>query len=129
MSTSHWRTAGFLEFLLREIGTVPIWICPLRPPGEHSFALYPLKPDTLYINFGFWDVVQAREPHAPGHFNRRIEREAMRRDGIKSLYSDSFFTREEFACAYGMAAYERLKQRYDPQHRLLGLYEKCVLRA
>ena len=26
-------------------------------------------------------------------------------------------------------AYDRLKARYDPTHRLLDLYDKCVLRA
>jgi len=49
--------------------------------------------------------------------------------GIKSLYSDSFFTREEFAAAYDMSGYAALKAKYDPEHRLLGLYEKCVLRG
>jgi hypothetical protein len=49
--------------------------------------------------------------------------------GIKSLYSDSFFTRDEFAQAYGQAEYERLKARYDPQGRAPNLYEKCVRRA
>jgi len=51
------------------------------------------------------------------------------RTGIKSLYSDSFFTRDEFAAAYDMSAYAALKAKYDPEHRLLGLYEKCVLRG
>jgi FAD/FMN-containing dehydrogenase len=46
--------------------------------------------------------------------------------GIKSLYSESFFTRQEFAEAYGGADYEALKRRYDPSHRLLDLYDKCV---
>jgi FAD/FMN-containing dehydrogenase len=80
-----------------------------------------------YVNFGFWDVVRSRTAHAPGHFNRLIEREVSRLGGIKSLYSDSFFTRAEFAAAYDMSAYAALKARYDPEHRLLGLYEKCVL--
>ncbi len=53
----------------------------------------------------------------------------MRLGGIKSLYSDSYFTRQEFDAAYGMQRYAELKERYDPNHRLLGLYEKCVLRA
>jgi FAD/FMN-containing dehydrogenase len=83
----------------------------------------------VYINFGFWDVIDSRVAHAAGHFNRMVEHEVMRLGGIKSLYSDSFFTRSEFAGAYGMANYEALKCRYDPQHKLLGLYEKCVLRA
>ncbi len=122
--------ADFLAFLLREIGILPIWVCPVRAPvSPDPFILYPLLPDTLYVNFGFWDTVTTREPLEAGHFNRRIEAEVIRLGGIKSLYSDSFFSREVFDRAYGQAQYRRLKERYDPQAQLLGLYEKCVLRA
>jgi FAD/FMN-containing dehydrogenase len=124
------RAAEFLGFLLREIGIVPVWICPIRAPDAGApFALYPLSPQTLHVNFGFWDVVQTPTAHDSWHFNRLVERKVIELGGIKSLYSDSLFTREEFAQAYGMAQYEALKRRYDPQGRLLGLYEKCVLRA
>jgi FAD/FMN-containing dehydrogenase len=121
---------AFLRFLLREIGLLPIWLCPLRAPDANArFTLYPVKADAMYVNFGFWDTVHSRVAHEAGHFNRLIEREVMRLGGIKSLYSDSFFTREEFDRAYAMPRYAELKERYDPHHRLLGLYEKCVLRA
>jgi FAD/FMN-containing dehydrogenase len=83
----------------------------------------------LYVNFGFWDVIESARAFEPGHFNRMIEREVMRLGGIKSLYSDSFFTPQEFAGAYGQAEYERLKSRYDPQGRAPHLYDKCVRRA
>ena len=121
--------AGFLAFLLREIGILPIWICPVRAlePGR-PFTLYPMVPDSLYVNFGFWDVIESTVAHEPGHFNRMVEREVLRLGGIKSLYSDSFFTREEFAQAYGMDRYQALKEKYDPDAHMLGLYEKCVLR-
>ena len=124
------RAAEFLDFLLREIGIVPVWICPLREPGPgQAFPLYPLDGAAMYVNFGFWDVVESRVAHEAGHYNRQVEREVARLGGIKSLYSDSFYTLEEFAEAYRLPAYESLKARYDPGHRLLGLYEKCVLRA
>ncbi|MCL4183770.1 MAG: FAD-binding protein, partial [Burkholderiaceae bacterium] len=124
------RAGEFLDFLLREIGIVPVWICPIRPAdASRRFTLYPLEPGVPYVNFGFWDGVQTRLRHEPGHFNRLVEREAMRLGGIKSLYSDSFFTREEFARAYRMDEYAALKAKYDPAGRTLGLYEKCVLRA
>ncbi len=120
----------FLDFLHREIGILPIWICPIRPADpERQFVLYPLRSDRLYANFGFWDVVQGRGPHEPGHFNRHVEREVIELGGIKSLYSDSFFTRAEFDEAYGAEAYAALKAKYDPHRRLLGLYEKCVKRG
>jgi FAD/FMN-containing dehydrogenase len=120
------RANEFLAFLQREIGILPIWVCPLRGQGSHAFPLYPLASETLYVNFGFWDGVTSRVPHEPGHFNRLVEREVIRLGGIKSLYSESFFTRQEFADAYGAHEYEALKRRYDPARRLLGLYEKCV---
>jgi FAD/FMN-containing dehydrogenase len=120
---------AFLEFFLREIGIVPIWICPIGPtPQAHRFPLYPRRPG-LYANFGFWDVVRGRQKHARGHFNRLVEREVDRLGGIKSLYSESFYSREEFAARYGGDAYAALKARYDPEGRFPGLYEKCVLRA
>jgi FAD/FMN-containing dehydrogenase len=122
--------AEFLGFLLREIGILPVWICPLRAIGpERPFTLYPIPPFSLYVNFGFWDVVESAVAHEAGHFNRMVEREVLRLGGIKSLYSDSFFTREEFDRAYGMAGYQALKDKYDPEARMLGLHEKCVLHA
>ncbi len=124
------QAAEFLAFLLRDIGIVPIWICPVRAPQRGTrFTLYPLAQDTLYVNFGFWDVVESATAHEAGHFNRLVEHEAICLGGIKSLYSDCFFSREAFAQAYGMSAYEALKRKYDPAGRMLGLYEKCVLRA
>jgi FAD/FMN-containing dehydrogenase len=120
----------FLDFLLREIGLLPIWICPVRGPAPGAqFTLYPLVPDSLYVNFGFWDVVDSAVTFEAGHFNRLVEREVLRLGGIKSLYSDCFFTPDEFAQAYAMERYQALKARYDPDERMLGLYEKCVLRA
>ncbi len=121
--------AAFLDFLQREIGILPIWVCPIRPAdAARRFTLYPLQPGVPYLNFGFWDVVHSRDAHPPGHFNRRVEQQVLALGGIKSLYSDSCFTRDAFDRAYGGADYAALKARYDPQHRLLGLYEKCVLR-
>ncbi len=124
------RAGEFLDFLLREIGILPVWTCPIRPADpQRRFTLYPLEPGVAYVNFGFWDVVESAAPHPPGHFNRLVEREVMRLGGIKSLYSESWFERDEFDRAYRMDEYAALKAKYDPGGRALGLYEKCVLRA
>jgi len=119
----------FLDFLLREIGILPVWICPIRTPQPAAaFPLYPMNPATTYVNFGFWDVVKSRIAHSPGHFNRLIERRVAELGGIKSLYSESYYTREKFDALYGGESYRRLKARYDPQNRLRDLYDKCVLK-
>jgi FAD/FMN-containing dehydrogenase len=122
------NAAGFLDFLAREIGIWPVWMCPIGPQADAGrFALYPME-RRWYVNFGFWDVVRSREPRERGHFNRAIERAVAAAGGIKSLYSESFFPPEEFDARYGGAAYAALKARYDPQGRFPTLYEKCVLR-
>jgi FAD/FMN-containing dehydrogenase len=124
------NASAFLDFLLAEIGIVPIWVCPIRAADPaRDFTLYPLASGTRHVNFGFWDVVLRRQSFEQGHFNRRVEQRVRELGGIKSLYSDSTFTREEFARAYRMDRYAALKARYDPVGRLPGLYEKCVLRA
>jgi FAD/FMN-containing dehydrogenase len=118
----------FLDFYLREIGLLPVWICPIGAAAAcDRFTLFPRAPAT-YVNFGFWDVKRTREPHPRGHFNRMIERKVRELGGIKSLYSDSYFTRAEFDAAYGGAVYRQLKSRYDPDGRLGDLYAKCVLK-
>jgi FAD/FMN-containing dehydrogenase len=121
--------AEFLRFLHAEVGILPIWICPIRPPEPGSEAtLYPLARGTPSINFGFWDTVRSDAPRARGFVNRRIEHEAEALGGVKSLYSDSYFGEEEFWSIYDRAAYATLKARYDPAGALGDLYAKCVLR-
>jgi FAD/FMN-containing dehydrogenase len=122
------KAPEFLRFLAREVGIWPVWMCPIGP-GEDSdrFSLYPLE-RRWYVNFGFWDVVRSREPHERGHFNRAIERAVGEADGIKSLYSESYYPRDEFDARYGGTAYAALKAKYDPKGTFPTLYEKCVLR-
>ena len=123
------RAPEFLRFFLNEIGILPIWICPIGGyDTQERFPLYPIDPQTLYVNFGFWDVVQDREKREPGHYNRKIERKVAELGGVKSLYSDSYYPEEEFWRLYDQPAYGALKVRYDPQRRFRNLYEKCVLR-
>lgn len=123
------RAPAFLEFYLREIGILPVWICPLRAyDPTRTFPLYPLRTDVLYVNFGFWDVVRRRQAFERGHHNRMIEDEVEELGGIKSLYSDSYFDRDAFWRIYGGAVYDALKAKYDPNGVLKTLYEKCVLR-
>jgi len=120
----------FLAFLHDEVGILPIWICPIRAPDPANDAtLYPLPRATLSVNFGFWDTVATREARRAGFVNRKIERKVAEVGGIKSLYSDVYFTEDEFWSIYDRPAYSALKARYDPHGALGDLYHKVVLRA
>jgi len=64
-----------------------------------------------------------------GAANRLIEDKVSDFDGHKSLYSDSYYSREDFErLYYGGDRYTELKKRYDPKSRLLDLFSKAVQR-
>lgn len=117
------HASAFLDFFQSNIGIKPIWICPTRSYSSKMFTLCPLDPAELYVDFGFWDSVKT--DHEPGFYNREIEKQVEDLDGLKGLYSSSFYTEEEFWNIYNRQAYTLLKQKYDPKKLLGNLYEKC----
>jgi FAD/FMN-containing dehydrogenase len=121
----------FLDFFHREVGIEPIWVCPLRQRDPHVvWPLYEFDPDITYVNVGFWSTVPMTDGGDPadGIVNRRVEHKVTELHGRKSLYSTAYYDREEFASIYGGVAYTAIKKSYDPDGRLLGLYEKVVER-
>ncbi len=120
------RTCDFLEWFLDSVPITPIWLCPLRLRDHGGWPLYPIRPDHTYVNVGFWSSVPAGPTE--GATNRMIEAKVDELDGHKSLYSDSFYSREEFDELYGGEAYNTVKKTYDPDSRLLDLYAKAVQR-
>jgi len=124
------RAGEFLQFMTEKIGIFPIWTCPARHVNtDVPTPLFPMNDDVLYVDFGFWDFVRGREEHEAGHFNRLIEQKAQELNGAKSLYSESFYQRDQFWAIYNAAQYRALKKKYDPGGKLKDLYEKCVLGA
>jgi FAD/FMN-containing dehydrogenase len=123
------KGSEFLEFFHQEIGITPIWLCPVHAYNPAvQFDLFALEPNTLYVNFGFWDVVKSRQPQPSGHYNRKVEQKVTELGGIKSLYSDVFYPPEEFWRCYNKPVYDRLKAKYDPHGLFKNLYQKTVLR-
>ena len=120
------RTRDFLEWFLDNVPIAPIWLCPLRLRDHDGWRLYPIRPDHTYVNVGFWSSVPAAATE--GATNRAIEAKVSALNGHKSLYSDSFYTRDEFDELYGGEAYSTVKKAYDPDSRFLDLYAKAVQR-
>jgi FAD/FMN-containing dehydrogenase len=126
------RAADFLRWFADHVPMRPVWLCPLRlrePDGggtARSWPLYPLRKDTTYVNVGFWGMVPIEPGRSDGDVNKLIEQAVADHDGHKSLYSDAYYDEETFAQMYGGPTYTAVKDSYDPDHRLTGLYEKAV---
>ena len=120
------RCVEFLNWFLTNVPIEPIWLCPLRLRDAEGWPLYPLRPGHSYVNVGFWSSVPAGA--VEGETNKRIEAKVSELDGHKSLYSDAFYSPEEFDELYGGETYKTLKKTYDPDSRFLDLYAKAVQR-
>jgi FAD/FMN-containing dehydrogenase len=121
------RCPDFLDFYFKSIKFTPIWVCPIRPLDKSAvFPLYPMDHKTLYVNFGFWNVIKNRTKMEPGYYNRLVEKKVSELGGIKSLYSDAYYTPEEFWSIYNKDQYFSLKNSYDPRGQFKDIYAKCI---
>ena len=132
------RCEEYLTWFLSTVPIEPIWLCPLRlrdttgagagtgDSNSDGWPLYPLAPNKTYVNVGFWSTVPVGQHE--GETNRLIERRVSELDGHKSLYSDAYYSPEDFDELYGGETYRAVKKRYDPDSRLLDLYAKAVQR-
>ena len=118
------RTEEFLDWFLENVPIEPVWLCPLRLRDDATWPLYPIAGHHTYVNIGFWSSVPAGAEE--GRTNRLIERKVSELDGHKSLYSDAYYSPEEFSDLYGGETYGTVKKTYDPESRLLDLYAKAV---
>jgi FAD/FMN-containing dehydrogenase len=120
------RLPEFLDWFDAEVGMRPVWLCPLI--ASQKWPTYPLAPDEVYVNVGFWGNVPVGPdaPQAPR--NRAIEAKVHELGGHKSLYSEAFYDRETFDALYDGPHLARVKDTYDPEHRLTTLYDKAVKR-
>ena len=129
------RLAEFLTWFDQRVGMRPVWLCPLRlrdpdgPGTARTWPLYPLAPGRTYVNVGFWGTVPIAPGAADGDINRAIEARVGELDGHKSLYSDAYYDEPTFDRLYDTATLARVRERYDPDARLTGLYNKAVRRA
>lgn len=105
----------------------------------HPWPLYPLEMGQTWVNVGFWSSVPANlvsgdqlrvagiDPLTRnGRYNRLVEAKVAQLGGHKSLYSESFYSPEDFAALYGGTLPAMLKNIYDPDGRFPTLYEKTV---
>ncbi len=123
------RLEEFLSWFDAEVGMRPVWLCPLVSPGTSAgkqWPTYPLHPGTTYVNVGFWGTVHVGPDAPDAPRNRAIEAKVAELGGHKSLYSEAFYDRETFDKLYDGPHLGAVKKRYDPDDRLLSLYDKAV---
>ena len=122
------KCAEFYEWFKDEIGLFPIFICPFTKPNKsETFPLWDWEYQDVACDFGFFSSKHTEHDPREGYYNRKVEEKTGEIGGRKSLYSRSFYEKENFERIYcGGDAYSKLKRAYDPGGRFPTLFEKCV---
>lgn len=113
---------SFIDYLDRNHGFYPIWLCPLLIHDE--FALHPRDPvikDRL-MNVGLWGPGPTKWPEFV-EANRQIEKKTRELHGLKCLYAHAYYTEDEFWQIYNKEDYEALREKYQATS-LPSVYQK-----
>lgn len=118
--------AEFNAWLAKELHIFPLWYCPVRtmmPVG--TYPLY--EPQSEYVlDFGFYVSMELDDDQELNHYNLQLEKKLVEVGGFKCLYSDTFFSPDQFWSFYDREKYEQVKAKYDPNNSYLNLYDKVI---
>ena len=117
----------FMRWYGPSYGHFPLWCVPYRLMREYEWvspALFEGLREPLFIDLAVYGM-----PQHPGRNDYRLmEEELQRVQGIKTLISHNFYSREEFWSIWNKDNYDRVKQRLDPHGVFGDLYEKTCTR-
>lgn len=118
--------AEFDAWLAGSLQIYPLWYCPVkttRPIG--TYPLYQPGSESV-VDFGFYTSMDLEDGMDMFYYNRQIEKKLLEIDGLKCLYSDTFFGRDQFWSIYDKEQYDQVKKKYDPHNTYMDLYQKVV---
>ncbi|KAF2663359.1 FAD-binding domain-containing protein [Microthyrium microscopicum] len=116
------NTVPFLEYLEEDFGIYPLWLCPIkyRPTGL-TIKHLPQNTDML-LNVGVWGP-WSKNYKSFKAANLALESKVKDLKGVKWLYAQTFYTKDEFWDIYERSKYENLRVKYAATN-LPDVYEK-----
>lgn len=119
----------FLEYLDRDFGHYPLWLCPIKFTGTANDPTSGLWADTItdncpeyFLNFGVWGPGSTNRQEFID-MNRRLEAKLGSLGGKKWFYAQGYYTEQEFWKLFNRAAYDTLREKYHATH-LPTIYDK-----
>ncbi|KAK0385455.1 hypothetical protein NLU13_7931 [Sarocladium strictum] len=136
----------FVQWVDREVGVWPLWLCPLKEYPLPSFHPVTAKTNSTsdgnkshvgeafepemsqpMINIGVWGW----GPHCRQEFvkkNQALEKELSRLGGRKWLYAHAYYEEDDFWNIYGFSWYQALRKRYRAA-LLPTVYDKVTVQT
>lgn len=120
------KCAKFFDWYDKEVSVYPTWICPtLNTEGKGKYVLHNLDVKYL-VDIGIYTSKIKKKGEKENYYNRLLEKKVIELKGNKGLYSENFFTSDEFWKLYNKNRYFKLKNKYDPENLFPDIYEKTI---
>jgi len=106
------QSIPFCEEILNDPAIFPIWLCPIKGTrNPQIFAPHLLSPsheNSHFINFGIYGIPAKALPIS--EVTKKLEQMTEAYGGRKVLYSNSYYTKEEFWRIYSRSSYDNLRR-------------------
>ncbi|KAH6666548.1 FAD binding domain-containing protein [Plectosphaerella plurivora] len=107
---------AFIDYVDKELGIWPLWLCPLpaiEGPTFHPSTNEPGGKEAMpMLNVGVWGLGSSNL-EAFIKANRDLEAKVKELGGRKVLYSHTYYTDDEFWGIYGRDWYDALRKKYN----------------
>jgi delta24-sterol reductase len=110
-----------LEFVDKEFGFYPLWLCPLKVETDSPLLSNALPVEAI-VNVGVWGYLST-DYDAVVVANRKLEQKVAELGGRKWLYAYAWYSRDEFWRLYDWGWYDQLRRKYRAE-TLPTVYDK-----
>jgi hypothetical protein len=115
------NTVPFLEFVDKQLGIYPLWLCPLAV-DTRSPLHFNQNQGNAVINVGVWGYGSRNRDEVTAK-NRSLESTLHKLHGRKWLYAYAYYTDKEFWDIYDKQWYDALRAKYHAT-TLPNVYDK-----
>ncbi|KAG9233845.1 hypothetical protein BJ875DRAFT_463141 [Amylocarpus encephaloides] len=117
LSLPYTTAEEFIDYTSQELDIWPLWLCPLRaisPPTFHPSTTLPGPDDSPkpMLNIGLWGKA-SMDMSKFIQQNRKLESKLTELGGRKVLYSQTYYTDQEFWELYDHRWYDELRNKYQ----------------
>lgn len=121
------KVKDFTEYVLREYGITPIWLCPLKATSTEQYFSPHFQQDSerlLLFDIGVYGLPEIPEPSS--EITRNLEKGTRALGGRKMLYGYSYYPRKEFWQIYPEDKYRALRKQYHAEDVWLDIADKVL---
>lgn len=120
------KAKDFVSKAMEEIGIFPIWLCPVKGTETPQFLAPHYCNDALqnFINVGIYGIPRSSKSSIES--TRYLEQLLKSIKARKMLYSQTYYSPEEFWEIYSKAQYEQLREKYHAEKRWLSIENKVL---